>query len=342
MAWYHVPGNEQDVVISTQVRMARNLSEFPFPARLDAVGAREVIARVGGILEKNGFCRTDFEGISRAVAYALVEKHYASPLFVGESLPHALFLNEPCNLSVMVCEEDHIRMQAVYPGLSLRDALEGVSGVESILDASFELAFDERLGYLTQNPAELGTAMRASVMLCLPLLSRSGRTEALTSMLGRMGLSLRELSDREHPSSGALYRLSTRITLGMSEEEAINTLEEAARRLIEQERRLRTTVTGAELDRLTDRVRRAEGILCAAHLLSADELLSLLADVRLGAAMGILTDVRVETLTSLLIESMPATLSLSADTEPRDDRERDLLRARLVKERLSLGHPRGA
>ena len=342
MAWYHVPGNDQDVVICTQVRMARNLAEFPFPARLDASGAREIITRVGGVLEKNGFSRTDFEGISRTVAYALVEKQYASPGFVGERIPHALFLNEPCNLSVMVCEEDHIRLQAVYPGLSLRDALDGVSGVESILDAAFTLAFDGRLGYLTQSPAELGTAMRASVMLCLPMLARGGRIDALSSMLGRMGLSLRAMSDRDHTCTGTLFRLSARKTLGVSEEEVVDTLEEAVHRLVDQERRLRTMVSGAELDRLTDRVRRAEGILSAAHLLSADELLSLHTDVRLGAAMGLLPEVRVESLTALLIETMPATLTQAADTEPRDDRERDLLRARLVRERLSNFHHTGA
>lgn len=337
MAWYQIPGNEQDAVISTQVRMARNLAAFPFPSRLDAPRAREIITAVGNILEKNGFIRTDFADISRTSAYALVEKHYISPLFVGESLPHALFLNEPCNLSVMVCEEDHIRLQAIYPGLSLRDALSGVCKVETLLDNAFELAFDEHLGYLTQNPTELGTAMQASVTLCLPMLTAAGRMDSLIPALGRLGLTLRGLCGTSRGGTGCLYRLTSRSTLGISEEEATTALEEAVRRLLDSERRLRATVSGEELDRLTDRVYRARGILRSAHILSAEELLSLHADVRLGAAMGLLRDVRVEALTALLIESMPATLSLTADNEPKDDRERDILRAKLVRERLDPG-----
>ena len=111
MACYHIPGNEQDIAVSTQVRFLRNLVDLPFTSRLDTARARDLLNRVGNILEKNGFTRIDMSDISRTIAHSLIEKHYVGPSFVRESLPHALFLNEPCNLSVMVGDEDHIRIQ---------------------------------------------------------------------------------------------------------------------------------------------------------------------------------------------------------------------------------------
>ncbi len=339
MAWYHIPGKEQDVVVSTRVRLARNVAGFPFPARLDAPRAREIIARVGGILEKNGFTKLDFGDISRTAAYALVEKQYVSPGFVRESLPHAVFLNEPCNLAVMVCEEDHIRLQAILPGLDLGEAAGGAFKVEALLDEALELSFDDRLGYLTRSPADLGTGMRASVMLCLPMLGATGRMEALAESMGQMGLNLHALGGEESERAH-LYALSNRATLGVSEEEILAALEAGVRRIVENERRLRTMATGAELDRLTDRARRAEATLRAAELLSAEELVALLSDVRLGAAMGLNRDVRVEALTAMLIEAMPAGLTLSAEEEPKGDHERDRLRARMVRE--ALGERMGA
>lgn len=334
MAWYHIPGSDQDTAVSTRVRFARNLRELPFPSRLDAAGARDLVTRVGSILEKNGFVRTDFADISGIAAQSLVEKHYVSPAFVRESLPHALFLNEPCNLAVMVCEEDHIRIQCILSGLSLKDAYEGASKIETLLDGALEFAFDETRGYLTACPTNLGTAMRASVMLSLPLLTAAGRMENLSMQLGQTGLLLRGLYGEGTSASGCLYQISNRPTLGLSEEEIIERLKDAARGLMDAERSCRAGTTGAELDLLTDRVRRAEGTLRHAHMLSAGEMLTLLGQLRLGAAMGLLKDIRVETLTTLLVEAMPATLSLCAENPPQNDRERDILRARVVRERI--------
>lgn len=333
MAWYHIPGNRQDTVISTRVRFARNLADYPFTSRLDAPRAREIVARVGEVLESNGFSKIDFADISRTTAQSLVEKHYASPAFVRESLPHALFLNEPCNLSVMVCEEDHIRLQCILSGLSLQDAYAGACKMETLLDGALTFAFDKQLGYLTGCPTNLGTAMRASVMLCLPLLTAGRRMEALALQLGQMGLLLRGLYGEGSSAVGGLCQLSNRVTLGLTEEEILERLGMAVDQVIATEEKLRGGITGVDADKLTDRVRRAEGILRYAHTLTAGELVGFLADLRLGAAMG-LTDLRAEVLTTLLIEAMPATLTVEAKDPPKHDSERDILRAQVVKEAL--------
>ena len=162
MAWYEIPGAEQDVALCTCARLSRNLEAFPFPARLEPAGAKEVISAVGAVLTENGFTAIDFAEISRTAACALVEKCYAGPEFIRESLPHALYLNEPCGISAMLCGQDHVRLRCIRPGLAVRDAYAGVSGVEGQLDARFDLAFDERLGYLTHDPVnwERGCASR--------------------------------------------------------------------------------------------------------------------------------------------------------------------------------------
>ena len=334
MSWYHIPGNQQDVAVSTRVRLARNLVGYPFPARLDAAGAKSVIDLVGGVLEKNGFVRMDLASLSRASAESLVEKRFISPRFARESLPHVLFLNDPCNLSVMVCEEDHIRIQCILPGFSLQDAWEGAAKVEALLDGALELAFDPKLGYLTASPLHLGTALRGSVMLSLPLLSAAGRTEALARQLMQTGLSLRGIFGEGAAAVGGLYRISARATLGVSEEETLARLSEGAQSVMNAERKAREGLADADLDRLTDRIRRAEGILRHAHLLSAVEMIELLGLLRLGAAMGMVHGVKVEALTALLAEGMPATLSLSVEPPPKNDHEREILRAKVVKERI--------
>lgn len=333
MAWYHIPGNDQDVVISTRVRFARNVAEYPFVSRLDAPRAREIVNRIGSILEANGFSRIDFSDISRSTAQSLVEKHYASPGFVRESLPHALFLNEPCNLSAMVCEEDHIRLQCILSGFSLQDAISGAGKIESQLDSEISFAFDPRLGYLTGCPTNLGTAMRISVMLCLPMLTVSGRMDALALQLGQMGLLLRGIYGEGTASAGCMYQLSNRITMGLSEEEILERLHHVATEIITLERQIRTNISGIEKAKLTDRIRRSEGILRYAHTLTASEMLERLTDLRLGAAMG-LNDCRVEVMTSLLVEGMPATLSSGVDSPPKQDIDCEILRAKVVKAQL--------
>ncbi len=328
MAWYHIPGALQDVAVCTRVRLSRNLSDVPF--RPDAASAREMISRVAAVLEKNGFNRMDHADMSRATAYAMVEQQYTSPAFVRESLPHALFLNEPCNLAVTVCTESHITIQAIYTGLSLQDATDGVMKAEALLDEAFSFAFDEHWGYLSRSPEDLGTGLRASVLLCLPMLEAMGRIEGMSERLAQTGAILHRLRGVGGTAAGSLYRLSNRATLGVSEEETVTALEEAARRLCESERHLRDTVSGVEAERLQDRICRAAATLRGAKLISTEEMTSLLTDLRLGAAMGVLHEVKVEAVTTALIESMPATLTLMSEVEPRDEHERERRRAEIA------------
>ena len=277
MSWYHTPGKEQDVVVSTRVRFARNIENMPFVSGMDAPAAEALISRVGEVLEGGGFVKTDFQSISRTMAYAYVEKHYASPGFIKVSLPHVLYLNEPCHLSVMLCEEDHIRLQCILPGLALTEALEGAQRVDELLDQSFNYAFDEkgRWGYLTHCPTNLGTAMRASVMMFLPALTSGGLMDGLSTQLAQGGMTVRGLWGEGTGSAGCLYQISNRITLGVTESEIISGMSRAVQAICEQERKLRASIKGEALDELTDKTYRSLGTLKYARILPLREFRAL-------------------------------------------------------------------
>lgn len=336
MSWYHTPGKEQDVVVSTRVRFARNIENIPFVSGMDAPAAEALISQIGEVLEAGGFVKTDFQSISRTMAYSYVEKHYVSPGFIKVSLPHVLYLNEPCNLSVMLCEEDHIRLQCILPGLALAEALEGAERVDELLDKTFNYAFDPKghWGYLTHCPTNLGTAMRASVMMFLPALTSGGQMDALATQLAQGGMTVRGLWGEGTGSAGCLYQISNRVTLGLTEKEIISGMIEAVRAICEQERKLRSSIKGEALDTLTDKIYRSLGLLKYARTLSLREFIALLSDVRLGVAMGILEDIHIHQLTALFIDAMPATLSLSSSLTQASDRETDFARGVLVRERL--------
>jgi protein arginine kinase len=234
----------------------------------------------------------------------------------------------------MVCEEDHAVIRSILSGAALKDAFEGAVKVEALLDESFSLAFDERLGYLTSSPALIGTAMEISVILSLPLLTGRGRIPFHTRALEQRGLRLRPVLKEPSESSSPLWEISNRVTLGVGEEELLSTLESSLRGVAEEERSLRESAVGEVLDRLTDRIGRAEGILRHARLLGVAETVELLGLLRTGAAMGITAGVRVEELTSLLVEAMPATLTLGVEPPPKNPTEEEALRARVVRERI--------
>lgn len=333
--WYQTTGQNPDVVISSRVRLARNLTGYPFSSKLDAASANEIIEKIGGVLEPAGFRKIHFSGISPLLATSYVERHYVSPDFANKTTPHALFLEEQEGLAVMTCEEDHLRIQCILPGLSLDEAYRNASKVEELLDESFDFAYSEKLGYLTHCPTNLGTGMRASVMLFLPALTMGGYMDALAAHLSKIGFTIRGLFGEGSGSAGYLYQISNQVTLGYTETELLDKLSDAIKQTIEKEQKLRKSISGDTLDRLTDQILRSEGILKYAHILSSSEFVKLFADVRLGISLGIVTDISYETLGSLLVETMPATLTLSAEHSPKNATARDMLRAKLVKTKLT-------
>ena len=331
MTWYNTIGKSADTVISSRVRLARNLCDYPFASRLDVARANEIIEKVSVPLVASGFEKILFSEISPLCASSYVEKHYVSPEFAVKEAPRALFLQEPCGIAVMVCEEDHLRIQAILPGLALEEAYKQAAQAEKRLDEDFDFAYDSELGYLTHCPTNLGTGMRASVMMFLPALTRGGYMETLANRLSKIGLTVRGLFGEGSGSAGAIYQISNQITLGVSEEELLRRLNEAVTQITASEQKARESIKGETLDRLTDRIKRSEGILKYAHMISSAEFIKLFSDVRFGIALGIVEDVGYDQMGELLVAAMPATLTLDAEPAPKTEAARDKLRAKKIQ-----------
>jgi protein arginine kinase len=333
MAWYQVKGNNADTVFSSRVRFARNLSGYPFDRGLGEEGAKEIISKVEAALGKE-FIKTDMTALSAVRAQSLVEQHLISRDFAAKSGPKALFRNDNKSLSVMALEEDHIRLQCILPGLALRDAYRFACECDDALDGSLDIAFDERLGYLTHCPTNLGTGMRASVMLFLPALRGANMIPSLSHQLSKLGLTMRGLYGEGSEPSGCLYQISNQVTLGISEEEILQKLEDAVQSIMESERKLRREVGGEAAERRRDRIHRAEGILRYATMISSEEFFSLYTDLKLGIALGEITTLTDETLNTLLISILPATLTENTAEPPKSGAERDRQRAAFIKASL--------
>ncbi len=323
---------ENNIVLSSRIRLARNLEGFAFGERLSLEKANEIIAKTDAVLLPNGFEKIDFSAISPSEKQSYVEKHLVSREFAASNRPHTLMLNRPCNLSVMVCEEDHLRIQSILPGLALEQAYKSACDIDELIHKNLNIAFDENLGYLTHCPTNLGTGMRASVMMFLPALTMSGRIDGIACQLSKIGLAVRGMYGEGSAAGGSLYQISGQITLGITEEDSIKKLTEMVGSVEKEELALRTRITKEENPKLIDRIYRAEGTLRHAFMLSANEFLSLYSDVRLGISLGLIENIAIPDLDKLLSEVMPATLMLSVGNTTQTENERDILRAARIKE----------
>ena len=335
MAWYNTVSNASDTVISTRIRLARNINGYPFASRLDSAGANEIIEKVSAPLESSGFRKINFSDLSALMATSYVERHYVSPEFATLETPHALLLQEQSGVAIMVCEEDHLRIQSIMPGLALDEAYKNASRAEKRLDEEFDFAYSDQLGYLTHCPTNLGTGMRASVMMFLPALTMGGYMSSLAAQLAKIGLTVRGLFGEGSGSAGSMYQISNQITLGITEEETLDKLRDAVLQIIESEKKARDAITGDVKERLTDRIYRAEGVLRHAYTVSSSEFIKLFSDVRFGIALGLINSITYEQLGTLLVEAMPATLTLSSESTPKNELSRDKLRAQKIKSILS-------
>lgn len=337
MAWFNNTEKNcnADVVLSSRVRLARNIEGYPFEPRLGDKSAAELIEKAGSLLEKNGFLAIDFTKLSPDEAISYVEKRYVSPEFAKKKSPHTLMLNEACGLAVMLCEEDHIRIQSIVSGLALSEAFSSACEVDNVISRELNIAYDNELGYLTHCPTNLGTGMRASVMMFLPALTMSGKIDSLAGRLSKIGLMLRGSCGEGSNAQGSLYQISNQITLGVTEEASIKKLEETIKQIADSERELRRLITEEKNPLIVDRICRAEGTLRHAFMLSSSEFVSLYSDIRLGIAIGIIKEVTYSDIDTLFVTSMPATLSLSAEQCPKNERERDILRAKRIRDALN-------
>ncbi len=337
MIWYESDGRERDVVVSSRVRLARNLEDYPFSPRLGETAAREIIEKVKGVFEgEDDYTFTAFSGLSERERIATAESHRVSREFAVAHGPTALVESDEKQIYIMVLEEDHIRLQSIMAGLSLKEAYEAALEADRIIDGKLRVAFDEKLGYLTHCPTNLGTGMRASVMLFLPALTYAKGIGSLQEQLGKIGLTIRGMSGEGSDSDGCLYQISNQITLGLSEDEILTKLMRVCEKIIEQERALREKLKADPTGRFNDKIMRSYGTLMYATMIDSAEMMRLYADVRLGASLGIIENVDIRALDEMIVRGMPATL-MSANEGIKSPSRRDAARAVEMRRVLAKG-----
>ena len=325
-------------VISTRVRLARNLKDYPFPCRLSEQGRKKVIEKVtSAIRDSNSSIASDFnliklDDLTEAQGVSLVERHLVSPEFISETEGRALLLSKDESMSIMINEEDHISVLVFSDGLSLEQAYDTADKLDTLLDENLEFAFDDKLGYLTQCPTNLGTGMRASVMHHQPALEKSRTIGRIAGNLSKLGLTIRGAYGEGSEPSGSLYQLSNQVTLGISEKAAIENLENITKQLVSQEQQARERL--AKSIDIQDSVSRSLGLLKSAMVMTHDEALKLLSNVRFGILSGQIKDVTADVVDSLMEKIEPATLMVNSGKN-LSAQERDIERAKILREALS-------
>jgi protein arginine kinase len=339
--WMESGGPMSDVVLSSRIRLARNLSNLPFPHQMNEAQAEELILQVEqGVREINlvGLAsRVDLYRLADVPALdrqVLVEKHLISPQQAQQARGRGLAISADESISIMVHEEDHLRIQCLAPGLQLKETWRVASLVDDALEQKLNYAFHAQRGYLTACPTNVGTGLRASVMMHLPGLVLTQQAGRLFHHLSQLGLVVRGLYGEGTEAAGNIFQVSNQTSLGKSEEEIIENLEAVAAKVIETERQARQHLVSESRLQLEDRIGRAYGILSSARVISSEEAMRLLSDVRFGIAMGIYPKLTHQTMNELLVAMQPAFLQKQEGRE-LNPLDRDVRRATMIRSRLA-------
>lgn len=336
-AWMSTDAPHTDVALSSRVRLARNLGNIPFPnqaspADLARVAGKveKAISQVPGLSGLEVMRLSDTSALDRQI---LAEKHLISPQHAQGGEMRLAIVARDESVSVMVNEEDHIRIQTLLPGFQLSEAYQLADEIDDLFESRLDYAFDERIGYITACPTNVGTGLRVSIMVHLPALVATGQVKAVLSAVSNLGVAVRGLYGEGSEASGNMFQLSNQVTIGRSEPELIENLGAVTMQVIEQERAIREKLITEMREQLEDRVQRAYGILCHARLMTSQEALKLLSDAKLGVELRLISGVDGETINELMVITQPAYLQKLAGQE-LDPTERDIRRAGLIRERI--------
>lgn len=338
--WMAGDGPDSDIVLSSRIRLARNLEGTPFPCKASGEDLDQVADRFRksvndlGISDKHVYMFVEMDKLSQLERNVLVEKHIISPNYAADPAHRVLIVRDDAAVSIMVNEEDHLRMQFLAPGLNLQEAFGMANRIDDVLEAKHDFAYHEEFGYLTACPTNVGTGLRASVMVHLPALVLSRQINRIIAAATQLGLAVRGLYGEGTEAIGNIFQISNQLTLGQPEQEVIDNLQGIARQVVEQERAARAALYRGSADALSDRVWRSYGVLRYARILTGQEALNMLSEVRLGIDLGIIPDVPASIFNELLVTTRPNFLQKIAGRNEIDTAERDRLRAQFIREKL--------
>lgn len=340
-SWMSSEGPESDIILSSRIRLARNLRHYKFPTLFNNEEAREIIVKLHEAIQEGSFKQygdmefLEIDHLRALQKRVLVEKHLISPRLADHSSHGAVLLSEQEDISIMINEEDHIRIQCLFPGLQIEEALERANAIDNILEEKVDYAFDESFGYLTSCPTNTGTGLRASVMVHLPALILTRQMNRIIPAINQLGLVVRGIYGEGSEALGNIFQISNQMTLGKSEEDIVGDLLGVVHQIVAQERTAREALVKTSHIQLEDKVFRSYGILANSRIIETKEAAECLSDVRLGIDTGYITQIPRSILNELMILTQPGFLQQYAGG-PLRPVERDIKRAALIRERLKL------
>lgn len=339
--WLRGTGPESDIVISSRIRLARNLAQFPFPNRADddtKVQIEEILrSKLDQLRIDTKLSYVDVARLENLDRQFLVERQLISREHAEAHGSRGVGIGDEENLSLMINEEDHLRMQVLRSGFALDDCWNAINKLDDAVEEHVTYAFSEQLGYLTACPTNVGTGIRVSVMLHLPALVLTQEIKKVFQALQKISLAVRGLYGEGSQAMGDFYQISNQITLAKSEEQLINEIRDVVPNIISYERRVRDALVKENRQGLHDQVSRAYGILKNAQTISSEETMHLLSSVRMGINLGLIDDLQIPTVNELFIHTQPAHLQ-KLRREHLKSAERNVARAAYLRQRLNGRH----
>ena len=339
--WLRGTGPDSDVVVSSRIRLARNLAQFPFPTRADETTRAQIDSLIREKLEKVDFGTAlnyvDLNSLGSLDRQFLVERQLISREHAESHGSRSVSFGDEENVSLMINEEDHLRIQVLRSGFSLDECWENINQIDDAIESQVTYAFSEEFGYLTACPTNVGTGIRVSVMLHLPALVITKEIQKVFQALHKISLAVRGLYGEGSQAMGDFYQISNQVTLGKSEEQLIDNLKDVVTNIIAYERRVRDALVKENRQSLHDQVSRAIGILKNARTISSEETMHLLSSVRLGINLGLIDEIEIPTVNELFIHTQPAHLQ-KLRRQQLESAERNVARATYLRHRLSGGN----
>ena len=331
--WYLQNGKDSDVVISSRVRLVRNLSGFKFLSKCSKEDQEKILKKIKEVIPSLGYGLkyiklNDLDDITKL---SLVEKHLVSPEFVMQNnVQKAIIVNDEENICIMINEDDHLKLQVFSSGQELENLMNLIVEIDEKLGEIVDYAYNKHFGYIAKSPINIGTGMKASVIVHLPALSLTGNLSKVMRIVNNLGMSVKGLYGEETQNQGDMYLISNNQTIGVTEKEIIASVKNIADKVIEQERLARKFLGKNQVE-LEDRVYRAYGIFTYATKLSADECKKLLSDVKLGVDLGVIKELDDCKIKKLELYTKSGNLQKYVG-KALDGYEREIRRAEVIKQ----------
>lgn len=335
--WYEEKGNNSDIVLSTRVGLARNISKYPFPSRIsdnDTIKlVEEIRNEINSACGDKKFLYCDLPNLSEVDKTAMVERHIISPLIAVKKQQTGLMVSEDEADSIMINEEDHIKIQSFTSGMNIEKVYKSANYIDDMICQKLHYAYDKRYGYLTANPSNTGTGLKVSYMVLLPALTAAGKIQRLADEVGRYGVAMRGIYEEGSKSIAGIYQITNRKTLGVSENDIVENLNNIVIQVIKQEKKRREYILMSQFDQLEDQVYRSYGVLKYAKQINSVDAVTLITQLKFGIDCKIIKLKSDINFYEMIINTQPANLQYNIGKAVGSN-QRDKVRAEYISKNL--------